>query len=216
MTMFDNDTKAEDFIRVWSENGYIENWSAYDRNYYQELVDLIIEQPISSGLAVEIGPGGGTFTGALCDLFEKVIAADILPNPPSALSEKKNLVWLPRRDKQFNLIDIEDASADLIFSFGTFCHFSFEACASYLSDIRRVLKPTGVALVMFGNWKRHPGSHGSFYPHAFMGYSEPGTWFYQDETTVRFLAEQTGLAFEDMWPTFRDTMAKFVVKICAT
>ena len=42
---------------------------------------------------------------------------------------------------------------DCVYSFATFFHFDFELVVRYLAEIKRVLKPGGIAIIEFKQWK---------------------------------------------------------------
>src|SRR5215472_17190370 len=42
---------------------------------------------------------------------------------------------------------------DCVYSFTAFFHFDFELVVSYFAEIRRVLKPRGIAVIEFKQWK---------------------------------------------------------------
>jgi len=42
---------------------------------------------------------------------------------------------------------------DCVYSFTAFFHFDFELVVSYFADIKRVLRPHGIAVIEFKQWK---------------------------------------------------------------
>ena len=57
----------------------------------------------------------------------------------------------------FDLDPIADDSVDFVFSFGTFVHIEPDGIAQYLAEIRRVLKPAGVAVVHYAAKEKPAG-----------------------------------------------------------
>ncbi len=53
----------------------------------------------------------------------------------------------------YDLSGYESESFDCVYSFTAFFHFDFELVVGYFSEIKRVLKPGGTAVVEFKQWK---------------------------------------------------------------
>jgi SAM-dependent methyltransferase len=65
----------------------------------------------------------------------------------------------------YDLQPAATGSADAIFSYDAMVHFEPDVMASYLSDIIRVLKPGGRALLHHSAYSANPGAHYSANPH---------------------------------------------------
>lgn len=53
----------------------------------------------------------------------------------------------------YDLSLYESESFDCVYSFTAFFHFDFEVVVSYFAEIKRVLKPNGVGIIEFKQWK---------------------------------------------------------------
>ena len=98
---------------------------------------------------VEIGCGGGRWTRYLIGA-RKLIAVDISPvffAPLRTRFPDANLEFY--QSSGFELNGIPSASVDYVFSFGTFVHIEPEGIAAYLSEIQRVLRIGGVAVIQY-------------------------------------------------------------------
>lgn len=161
-------------MKFWGNNGYVETFEGYKRNWTNEVKDIIIDY-VKSKTVLEIGCGGGHWTKILCEHASKVYAIDLLPKAPF-VSNKLN--YIENKDMQFNCSNIQDNSIDFVFSFGTFCHFSQDACEEYLKDIMRVLKKGGTAILMYCDreglvkFYNNPNSVGKSYFGEFVDYDD--------------------------------------------
>ena len=105
------------------------------------------------GTIVEIGSGGGRWTGALLARCRRLVAADTSATMLAMV--RARFAGDPRLEcvelDGHGLGPIADASADAVFSFDVFVHLPQWDVFSYLREIRRVLRPGGKALVHHGN-----------------------------------------------------------------
>ena len=53
----------------------------------------------------------------------------------------------------YDLRVFDDNYFDLVYSFTTFFHFDFELVLKYFEEIKRVLKPAGIAIIEFKRWQ---------------------------------------------------------------
>jgi ubiquinone/menaquinone biosynthesis C-methylase UbiE len=53
----------------------------------------------------------------------------------------------------YDLTGYQSESFDCVYSFTAFFHFDFELVVSYFAEIKRVLKPRGIAIIEFKQWK---------------------------------------------------------------
>jgi SAM-dependent methyltransferase len=166
-------------------------------------LDQMIIQPFlgAPDVILEIGPGGGRFTDILLPKCQKVIAADTSPTMLSLLRErfkdnpKLECVLL---DGQ-GLRPIHDKSVDAAFSFDVFVHLEQWDIFNYLSELKRVLKPGGKALIHHGNsfselgWKR-------FVADTAQQLNVPkdwGTFSFMTPAVFKELAERSGLQYTE-------------------
>jgi SAM-dependent methyltransferase len=102
---------------------------------------------------VEIGPGGGRFTAILLPKCRRLVAADTSGSMLAMLRQRfagdarLECVELDGR----GLSPIANASVDAVFSYDVFVHLPQWDVFNYLSEIRRVLRPGGTAVLHHGN-----------------------------------------------------------------
>lgn len=101
--------------------------------------------------AVEIGVGGGRWTKYLLG-FGKLYAVDYYQEILDELRanyNRENMEFIKNNGTDFP--GIADASADYIFSFGTFVHLEIPLIETYFENIRRILKPGGNVVVQYSD-----------------------------------------------------------------
>jgi spore maturation protein CgeB len=105
-----------------------------------------IESHVSQ-TALEIGCGVGRMLRAAAKRYGQVIGVDI---SPSAIDKARELLGIERSiqlvsNSGYDLRDIPDASIDFVWSFASLAHMPLRVIASYLVEIRRVLRASGCA-----------------------------------------------------------------------
>jgi len=129
-----------------------------------------LEPYVTPGAVVlEIGSGGGRWTRYLLGA-RRVIVAELNPEFFPYLRER-----FPDQVDKFEFYEtsgyelggIDDESVDLVFSFGTFVHIDPEGIDAYLGEIKRCLRPGGVATIHYGDrskrfFKGKPLGYGGF------------------------------------------------------
>ncbi len=99
---------------------------------------------------LEIGPGAGRWTQTLAERAEHLIVADVAPVVLELITER-----FPAAQTVLSggcdLSGVEDASVNAIWSFDVFVHVAPSDQAGYLTEIARVLKPGGVAVIHHAN-----------------------------------------------------------------
>lgn len=108
---------------------------------------------------LEIGCGNGRMTEFLAGLFKRVYAVDISPRMIELgklrLSHLKNIDFFV--GDGFHYV-ISDNIVDLVFSYITFQHFpSMGMVLENMKEVKRVLKPGGVAKIQFRGRPAHGG-----------------------------------------------------------
>ncbi len=103
---------------------------------------------------LEIACGIGRVSRFVTPHCGRLYCADILNE---ALAQaRKNLKPLSNvsfhKTSGYDLAEFAAESFDCVYSFTTFIHFDFELVLRYLAEIKRVLKPSGVALIEFKRW----------------------------------------------------------------
>jgi SAM-dependent methyltransferase len=114
----------------------------------------------ASSTVLEIGAGGGRWTRYLL-AADRIICVDLNPEFFEVLKTKFRGAKLEFYQPQDCELDgIADNSVDFVFTFGTFVHIEPKGIAQYLVDIRRVLRPAGVAVVHYAE-KTKPAACGN-------------------------------------------------------
>jgi SAM-dependent methyltransferase len=102
---------------------------------------------------LEIGPGGGRFTEVLLPRCTRLIAAETSPNMLELL--RKRFPGDDRLDLQLldgqGLHQVADDSIDGAFSYDVFVHLQHWDIYNYLTELNRVLKPGGKAVIHHSN-----------------------------------------------------------------
>jgi len=105
--------------------------------------------------AIEIGPGGGRWTQLLMG-FRTLYAVDY---HQELLDQVGKNMRSPRLKLVHNdgltLPGIADRSIEFVFSFDVFVHLDERIRNSYLAEIHRVLTDTGVAVLHYGDKRKH-------------------------------------------------------------
>jgi SAM-dependent methyltransferase len=141
------DFTKQDFLEFWGHTGYTETWDGYEKNWTNDIMNMVKTNIDPHSIVLEIGCGSGYWTHKIAPLCSTMYAIDLIPNPELPT----HVIYIENEDQQFNCKSIQDESIDFVFSFGVFCHLSLSACELYLQDILRVLKPNGKALLMYGD-----------------------------------------------------------------
>lgn len=107
----------------------------------------------SCDVLVEIGAGGGRFTEALLPRCTRLIAVDTSPTMLELLRERfpgDERLECQLGDGQ-GLGPISDETVDAAFSYGVFVHLQHWDIYHYLTELRRVLRPGGKAVIQHSN-----------------------------------------------------------------
>lgn len=183
------DYPASFFVDAWSSAGYVETRDGYDRNYLEDVLGVLRDRAgLRDRRVLEIGPGGGVFSRRLQEEARHMTYADVIARQPWVAPDA---TWIVQPSFGYTLPTVEAASIDTVFSFGVFCHLSVAACAVYLGEIHRVLRPDGAALIMWPDERRRVGGSaevaGIFgHPHTYastMSMVEP---LFTAEETLQF------------------------------
>lgn len=200
-----SDLNKEYFQSSWGENGYYETFS-YGVGY-KNVIEATINPFISQDkTALEIGPGGGTFTQFMVGKFKHLTAIDVIRKPPQFdLYESFKYIELP--NKCFRCNGVKDRSIDYCFSYNVFCHLSNVALSEYIRDVNRVMKSGGDFIFMISNFEHtrrltenaDKYTLGSFLP---MGH------FYQDLRTLDIIVDlkQWDIVNNNLIPEHRDIL----------
>lgn len=143
----------------WESGG--EEWTPSEA-WKTSLIERILIPGIPANSAVvEIGPGGGRWTGELLKRASSYLGLDISSSCVDVCREK--FKGDPRAT--FALTDgrslpgVADGSVDVVWSFDVFVHINEVDVRRYLQEIHRVLRPGGRAILHHGSVG---GGHGGW------------------------------------------------------
>src|SRR5699024_9010311 len=102
---------------------------------------------------LEIGPGAGRFTETLLEKCRRLIAVDTSASMLELLVERfeGDPRLEPVHSDGTGLPGVADASVDAAFSYGVFVHLQHWDIYNYLTELNRVLKPGGRAVIQHSN-----------------------------------------------------------------
>ncbi|HET6880593.1 MAG TPA: class I SAM-dependent methyltransferase [Pirellulales bacterium] len=131
----------------WEHGG--EEWSV-SAEWRQSLVENVIDEWLPPRAAVlEIGPGAGRWTGHLHERAERLALVDVAPRClalcQSRLDDTEKTAYCLGNGP--DLSPLEDESIDFAWSFDVFVHLTGAVTASYLRELRRVLRTGGRAVI---------------------------------------------------------------------
>ena len=139
----------------WSKHG--DEWDGqarfcgqpYDR-WKQSIIDTFIApNAAANSVILEIGPGHGRWSRILAGRCRQLILVDL---SPQCIQFCKNLLSAHEHVKFFandghSLKEIEDEGIDFVWSFDSFVHMDKRTIGCYLTEIARVLKRDGKAVL---------------------------------------------------------------------
>lgn len=114
------------------------------------------------GDAVDIGCGSGRHLWVICDLADTVAACDPSEEAREASS---TLVGVGVQAGEMTCLPYDDGSFDTAVAYGVFYYGSAEDCGKAVSELHRVLRPGGNALVVVrtvGDWRNKLTKNGVF------------------------------------------------------
>ena len=107
--------------------------------------------PLQRDLAVDFGCGAGRLTRAMAVHFGKVIGLDVSASMIAAArdlnADVANIEFIENTASE--LIGIDDASVDFVFSHITLQHIPSKLAIGYVEEFLRILAPGGVAVFQF-------------------------------------------------------------------
>lgn len=118
----------------------------------RELIRPVVEE-YRPALTLEIGSGGGRITDLLVAACPRVIASDTSRGMMRIIRKRymnrSHVEYLQLNGR--DLRPLSDSSVDLVFSYDVFVHLNPWDIFNYLREIRRVLRPGGVAVIHHAN-----------------------------------------------------------------
>jgi SAM-dependent methyltransferase len=165
----------------WDWSAYGEEWTEQVREFRHEdpedwrarlIRETMIKYAPGSGTVVEIGPGGGRWTGDLLELADQLILVDISPVCldicRARFADRPNVRYVLADGR--SLPTIEDDTVDFVWSYDTFVHINPSDTDAYLGEFARVLKSGAHASI------HHPGSYPERRPPGFRSHLD-GAFF---------------------------------------
>lgn len=162
-----------DKLRKARERGLIESHGVYGMQWGNpdERPDLVAVRdrfvwPFvhPDKIAVEIGPGGGRWTRYLlpCRILYVVDHYQELIDELRRCFHAPNMQFV--RNSGTDFPGIEKSSVDLVFSYGTFVHFSLAMIEDYLTEIATILKPGGDCIIQYADKTKPVGAATPSFP----------------------------------------------------
>ena len=144
---------------------------------------LVLPNIKENSVVLEIAPGHGRWSKSLVEYASSLILVDISPSCIAFCKElfygRNNISY--HVNNGLSLAGIDDHSVDFIWSYDSFVHMNKAVIGSYLSEIARVLRPGGKAII------HHPGRNRFF---LWLGFTRhwgiPGMHFYKMISMSRF------------------------------
>jgi SAM-dependent methyltransferase len=124
----------------------------------RQMADVVLPYLAPDAIVLEIACGVGRISRLVAPHCGRLYCADILPD---ALNEAKaasahltNVSF--HQTNGYDLHEFEAGMFDAVFSFTSFFHFDLELVLQYFSEITRVLKAGGVAVIEFKKLSEQP------------------------------------------------------------
>ena len=132
---------------AWEQGG--EEWTA-SQAWKDSLIEHVLEPTMPRGATIlEIGPGAGRWTETLYGRAAQLVLADITDTTlelcRERLGDPPNVAYV--RTDGSGLTGLAGDAVDAVWAFDTFVHIAPLDVAGYLADIRRVLRPGGIAVI---------------------------------------------------------------------
>ena len=140
----------------WANEGHawtrrVEAFKGVDEHTWERLVlrEMILEHAQPDSVVLEIGPGSGRWSTLIQPACRRLILVDISPRCIDLcrrrLHDADNVEFNVSPDGSLTIID--DESVDAIWAYGVFVEFDEVWAERLLSDLHRVLRRGGVAMI---------------------------------------------------------------------
>lgn len=179
----------------WVDAG--DEWSNADIPGWKEsIVEKILLPFIGKGHSVlEIGPGGGRWTEHLVNQASALTLVDVTPECielcKAKFGDRSNVKFYVNQGNDLDFVPA--ASIERVWSFDVFVHILSSDVEKYVSEIARILKPGGQALVH----------------HAKRGFSSEAWRSDMTDATMREFARKHGLEVVNQFESWGDGMQRF-------
>lgn len=150
-----------------TEHGGIDPETESPRFVAKHLSAYHFALPFANGAVLELGFGDGYGASLMARKAKAVTGIDLFQKNVDAASAKYRQVNLRFLKMSATALDLPNASFDLVVSFQVIEHIPRKELPAYANEIKRVLKPAGVACVSTLNLKRtqKPGQSYNKSPH---------------------------------------------------
>jgi ubiquinone/menaquinone biosynthesis C-methylase UbiE len=156
---------VEENLKMWDERyewrpdgeDWSKGWGTSENQWHSfHLPRLHHFFPVQTIL--EIAPGFGRWTQYLRQNCDNLIAVDLSPKCINACREKfghdQNMQFFVNDGKSLSMVP--NQSVDMVFSFDSLVHAEADVLAAYLTEIKRVLRPDGIAFLHHSNMADYP------------------------------------------------------------
>jgi len=143
----------------WPEGGdeWSAAWGGARMQWYGTLLPRI-HAFVPVGSMLEIACGYGRWTQFLKDLCTDMTVVDLSESCISAcrkrFANETHIKYVVNNGKSLDMVP--DESQDFVFSFDSLVHAEAPVLKNYITQLRRILKPTGVAFIHHSNLGEYP------------------------------------------------------------
>jgi SAM-dependent methyltransferase len=134
----------------WRAGG--DEWTESEE-WKQSLIRCVLNREMPQDCSIlEIGPGGGRWTGPLLERASAYVGVDIsatcIDHCRGRFGQVRHARFIVGSGR--DLAQVADRSIDAIWSFDVFVHINRAEVAAYASEFLRVLRPGGTAIIHHG------------------------------------------------------------------
>jgi ubiquinone/menaquinone biosynthesis C-methylase UbiE len=146
----------------WSDEGeqWSDWWGGTSALWFGGLLPRI-HAFVPTGTILEIAPGYGRWTQYLKELCEQLVVVDLAPNCiehcRSRFADDTNIEYHVNDGRSLPMI--ADSSIDFVFTWDSLVHADADILNAYVGELKRILKPDGVAFIHHSNVGAHRLAH---------------------------------------------------------